>query len=95
MYQNDSDGDFQMKKRKTTTTYYDRKLIITSSDPDIDYFDTCDLDIAFKKLTTTKKRKNIEIDNPPSSISKPARNAKVFYSKYENFNSSISKPNLL
>jgi hypothetical protein len=94
MYLNDiTDEDFQIKKRKTTNTNYNRSKLTLSTD--IDYLDTCHLDLAFKKLTTSKKRKNIEIDNITSSISKPARNAKVFYSKYENFNTSISKPNLL
>jgi hypothetical protein len=90
-----SEIDFQLKKRKTTPTNYNRELIITPSDTDVDIFDSCHLDLAFKKFTTSKKRKNNEIDKVPSSISKPAKNAKIFYSKYDNYNSSISKPNLL
>jgi len=90
-------GKFQIKKRKTTHEVPDKKIIFNHNS-DLDELESkhTELEFAFKKSTTTKKRKNHEMDNfLVSSISKPSQNAKIFYSKYENMNTNIYKPYLL
>ena len=97
MYLNDiSEDDFQIKKRKTIDTNFNRTPVIISPNPDMECFESNNLDFVFKKLYTNKKRKVTHMnDNTPSSISKPSKNTNIYYTKYENIPSSISKPNLL
>jgi hypothetical protein len=96
MYLKDiSEDNFQIKKRKTLATTLNHTPLIITPNPDMEFFDSCELDLAFRNAYSIKKRKAKEIQKISSSISKPSRNANIYYTKYENKLSSIYKPNLL